>query len=380
MSMALKGIRVVELAGLAPAPFCAMILADFGAKVVRVDRVKSQMGTDRLGRGKQSVAVDLKKKEGVEVVRRMCSKADVVIEPFRTGVMEKLGLGPDKLLSDNPRLVYARLTGFGQQGPWAAKAGHDVNYISLAGILGQLGRKGERPYPPINLLADFAGGGLTCAFGITMALFERSTSGKGQVIDSNMVEGSAYIGTWLWKSRPMPIWGKERGDNVLDGGSPFYDTYETKDGKYVGVGALEPQFFNDLVKGLGLSNEVSQFDDPAEMRQKFKERFLSKSRDEWDVVFDGLDACYSPILDHNEAPLHPHNVHNKSFLKDAKGRYEPAPAPRLSRTPGVDEVYPTPRIGEHTSEVLQEIGFSQNEINSFISNGAVENNKGSSKL
>ncbi|OWF39044.1 alpha-methylacyl-CoA racemase-like isoform X2 [Mizuhopecten yessoensis] len=378
--MALKGIRVVELAGLAPAPFCAMILADFGAKVVRVDRVKSQMGTDRLGRGKQSVAVDLKKKEGVEVVRRMCSKADVVIEPFRTGVMEKLGLGPDKLLSDNPRLVYARLTGFGQQGPWAAKAGHDVNYISLAGILGQLGRKGERPYPPINLLADFAGGGLTCAFGITMALFERSTSGKGQVIDSNMVEGSAYIGTWLWKSRPMPIWGKERGDNVLDGGSPFYDTYETKDGKYVGVGALEPQFFNDLVKGLGLSNEVSQFDDPAEMRQKFKERFLSKSRDEWDVVFDGLDACYSPILDHNEAPLHPHNVHNKSFLKDAKGRYEPAPAPRLSRTPGVDEVYPTPRIGEHTSEVLQEIGFSQNEINSFISNGAVENNKGSSKL
>ncbi|XP_069137807.1 alpha-methylacyl-CoA racemase-like [Argopecten irradians] len=378
--MALKGIRVVELAGLAPAPFCAMILADFGAKVVRVDRVKSQMGTDRLGRGKQSVAVDLKKKDGVEVVRRMCSKADVVIEPFRTGVMEKLGLGPDRLLSDNPRLVYARLTGFGQQGPWSAKAGHDINYISLAGILGQLGRKGERPYPPINLLADFAGGGLTCAFGIAMALFERSVSGKGQVIDSNMVEGSAYVGTWLFSSRAMPIWGKERGDNVLDGGSAFYDTYETKDGKYVSVGPLEPQFFNDLVKGLGMSEEVSQFDDPAEMRQKFKKVFLLKTRDEWDVVFDGLDACYSPVLDYNEAPLHPHNVHNKSFLKDAKGRYTPAPAPRLSRTPGVDQVYPTPRIGENTSEVLQEVGFSQAEISSFIRDCVVEDNKGSSKL
>ncbi|XP_060070690.1 alpha-methylacyl-CoA racemase-like [Ylistrum balloti] len=377
--MALKGIRVVELAGLAPAPFCAMILADFGAKVVRVDRVKSQMGTDRLGRGKRSVAVDLKKKEGVEVVRKMCSKADVVIEPFRTGVMEKLGLGPDTLLSDNPRLVYARLTGFGQQGPWSARAGHDINYISLAGILGQLGRKGERPYPPINLVADFAGGGLTCAFGITMALFERSLSGNGQVIDSNMVEGSAYVGSWLWNSRAMPIWGKERGDNVLDGGSAFYDTYETKDGKFVGVGALEPQFFNDLVKGLGLSDEVSQFDDPVEMRQKFKEKFLTKTRDEWDVAFEGLDACYSPVLDYDEAPSHPHNVYNKSFLKDAKGRYSPAPAPRLSRTPGVDQVYPTPRIGEHTSEVLKEIGYSPSDISRFISEGVVEN-AGSSKL
>ncbi|XP_076102899.1 alpha-methylacyl-CoA racemase-like [Mytilus galloprovincialis] len=378
--MALKGIRVIEFGGLAPVPFCGMILSDFGANVIRIDRTKSFADTDCMGRGKQSIAIDLKQKEGLNIVHKMCSKADVLIEPFRPGVMERLGLGADKLLADNPRLVYARINGFGQKGPLAKKAGHDINYISMSGLLSYLGKKGEPPLHPVNLLADFAGGGLTCALGIVMALYERNISGKGQVVDNSMVEGSAYVGSWLSNSQKMPyIWGRERGDNTLDGGRAFYGVYETKDKKYISVGALEPQFFKELIKGLGLEH-INQTDDPEEMKKLFKEVFLTKSRDEWVYQFQNLDACVSPVLEPKEAAEHLHNVDNKTFLQDKSGGYEPGPAPRLSRTPGVDKVLPQPVIGQQTLMIMKEMGYSDNVIEKLLQSGVIEQNSKDSKL
>lgn len=378
--MALKGIRVIEFGGLAPVPFCGMILSDFGANVIRVDRTKSFADTDCMGRGKQSIAIDLKQKEGLNIVHKMCSKADVLIEPFRPGVMERLGLGADKLLADNPRLVYARINGFGQKGPLAKKAGHDINYISMSGLLSYLGKKGEPPLHPVNLLADFAGGGLTCALGIVMALYERNISGKGQVVDNSMVEGSAYLGSWLSNSQKMPyIWGRERGDNTLDGGRAFYGVYETKDKKYISVGALEPQFFKELIKGLGLEH-INQTDDPEEMKKLFKEVFLTKSRDEWVYQFQNLDACVSPVLEPKEAAEHLHNVDNKTFLQDTSGGYEPGPAPRLSRTPGVDKVLPQPVIGQQTLMIMKEMGYSDSVIEKLLQSGVIEQNSKDSKL
>lgn len=378
--MALKGIRVIEFGGLAPVPFCGMILSDFGANVIRVDRTKSFADTDCMGRGKQSIAIDLKQKEGLNIVHKMCSKADVLIEPFRPGVMERLGLGADKLLADNPRLVYARINGFGQKGPLAKKAGHDINYIAMSGLLSYLGKKGEPPLHPVNLLADFAGGGLTCALGIVMALYERNISGKGQVVDNSMVEGSAYVGSWLSNSQKMPyIWGRERGDNTLDGGRAFYGVYETKDKKYISVGALEPQFFKELIKGLGLEH-INQTDDPEEMKKLFKEVFLTKSRDEWVYQFQNLDACVSPVLEPKEAAEHLHNVDNKTFLQDKSGGYEPGPAPRLSRTPGVDKVLPQPVIGQQTLMIMKEMGYSDSVIEKLLQSGVIEQNSNDSKL
>ncbi|XP_071167813.1 alpha-methylacyl-CoA racemase-like [Mytilus edulis] len=378
--MALKGIRVIEFGGLAPVPFCGMILSDFGANVIRVDRTKSFADTDCMGRGKQSIAIDLKQKEGLNIVHKMCSKADVLIEPFRPGVMERLGLGADKLLADNPKLVYARINGFGQKGPLAKKAGHDINYISMSGLLSYLGKKGEPPLHPVNLLADFAGGGLTCALGIVMALYERNISGKGQVVDNSMVEGSAYVGSWLSNSQKMPyIWGRERGDNTLDGGRAFYGVYETKDKKYISVGALEPQFFKELIKGLGLEH-INQTDDPEEMKKLFKEVFLTKSRDEWVYQFQNLDACVSPVLEPKEAAEHLHNVDNKTFLQDKSGGYEPGPAPRLSRTPGVDKVLPQPVIGQQTLMIMKEMGYSDSVIEKLLQSGVIEQNSKDSKL
>lgn len=372
--MALKGIRVVELAGLAPVPFCGMVLSDFGASVVRVDRTKTFVSSDRLARGKQSIAVDIKKPEGLDIVRKMCSRADVLIEPFRPGIMEKLGLGPERLLSDNPKLVYARINGFGQNGPLTKKAGHDINYISMSGLLSYLGKKGDKPSPPVNLLADFAGGGLTCALGIVMALYERTISGKGQVVDNSMVGGSAYIGSFLWRTQDIIpyMWGKERGDNLLDGGTAFYNTYETSDGKYVSVGALEPQFFNELLKGLGLEGKVNQTDDPEEMKKTFRDIFITKTRDEWTHIFKDLDACFSPILEPQEAPQHLHNIANKTFLKNEKGEYEPGPAPRLSRTPGIDQIHLEPVIGQHTVSIMKNTGYNDDEIERLLKAGVIE--------
>src|SRR5215468_524844 len=281
---ALEGIRVVEMAGLAPAPFCGLILADFGADVVRVDRVGAG-SVDQLARGKRSVAVNLKSPEGVATVLRLIERADVLLEPYRPGVMERLGLGPEVACARNPRLVYARLTGFGQDGPYANMAGHDINYIAISGALSLLGRKGEKPLAPVNLLGDFAGGGMLCALGIALALLERGRSGKGQVVDAAMADGSAYLSTFVYKFRNAGFWRDERGTNLLDGGAPFYETYRTKDGQYMSVGAIEPQFYAALLQGLGL--------DPAAMPQqmdqaswaataaRFTEIFASKTRDEW---------------------------------------------------------------------------------------------------
>ncbi|KAK3098769.1 hypothetical protein FSP39_022954 [Pinctada imbricata] len=379
--MALRGVKVVELAGLAPAPFCGMILADFGARVIRVDRTKQKFSNDRLARGKESVAINLKDKDGVKILRKMCSGADVLIEPFRAGVMEKMGVGPDVLMKDNPKLIYARMTGFGQTGPLAKKAGHDINYIATSGVLSLLGRKGENPYAPVNLLADFAGGGLVCALGILMALFERSRSGQGQVIDANMVEGSAYVASWLFRSRDMPYWQSNRGENMLDGGAAFYETYKTKDGKYVSVGAIEPKFYSDLLKGLGLSEEeYSQLSDADQMKRKFTELFLTKTRDEWTEIFKDLDACFAPILSPDEAANHSHNRINNSFLWGHNGLCEPSPAPRLSRTPAVNQSLPQPIVGQHSLHILKETGFQDDEIQGFLKTGVVEDNSSSSKL
>ncbi|XP_064620521.1 alpha-methylacyl-CoA racemase-like [Lineus longissimus] len=372
--MALAGLRVIEFAGLAPGPFCGMVLSDFGAKVIRIDRTRSRQSIDCLARGKKSIQVDVKQKKGQEVVAKLCQTADVLVEPFRPGVMERLNLGPDRLLSVNPRLIYARLTGYGQVGPFADKAGHDINYIATSGVLSTLGREEENPYAPINLVADFAGGGLACAMGILTALYERSHSGKGQVIDASMTAGAAYVGSWLWRSRNLDfVWTSEkRGTNLLDGGQHFYDTYKTSDGKYMSVGALEPKFYADVLQGLGLTmDEVSQLDDPKASKQKFSKIFLTKTQDEWCKIFNGLDACVMPVLDRDQAPNHPQNKAMGTFGVDENGETEVLPAPKLSRTPGT-VAGPEPKVGEHTRETLIEIGYSQEDIDKLIEMGAVE--------
>jgi alpha-methylacyl-CoA racemase len=370
---ALQGIRVIEMAGLAPAPYCGMILADFGADVVRIDRIGAPP-TDLLARGKRSAAIDLKHPEGVSTLLALIERADVLIEPFRPGVMERLGLGPDVACGRNPRLVYARLTGYGQSGPYAAMAGHDIDYIALSGTLSAIGRRGEKPLAPINLLGDFAGGGLLCALGIAIALVERSRSGQGQVIDSAMVDGAAHLGSFLYKFRSVGFWKDERGTNLLDGGAPFYDTYETKDGKYVAVGALEPEFYAALLKGLGIDSarvpgQMEREHWPA-MARRFAEIFASRTRDEWCTVFDGTDACVAPVLGLGEVRDHPHAKARSLVVPDAQGHPEPAPAPRLSRTPG-SVARPIPRPGEHTREVFAELGFAAGEIDRLIATGVI---------
>jgi len=368
--MALRGMKVIELAGLAPAPVCGMILSDFGAKVIRVDKVGSALNYDVTARGKRSIALNLKKPEGVDILRKLCGSADVLIEPFRPGVMERLGLGPDTLIKENPRLVYARLTGFGQTGPYKDMAGHDINYLGLSGVLASLGRKHENPLPPVNLLADFAGGSFTCALGIMAALLERSTSGQGQVIDSCMVEGAAYVGSWLFASKEMFVWGQPRGHNLLDSGAHFYETYRTKDGKYMCVGALEPQFYNILQERLGVCDEdLPQFGDFDELKEKLAKIFIEKTRDEWCAIFDGTDACVSPVLEQEEAGEHPQNKARGSFLENGM----PRPAPLLSRTPAVASSSPNNLdFGSHTTEVLTEAGFTEEDIVKLLEKRIIE--------
>ncbi|XP_034048558.1 alpha-methylacyl-CoA racemase [Thalassophryne amazonica] len=382
--MALVGVRVIELAGLAPAPFCGMILADFGAKVTRVDRLRAGMTVDTQARGKRSVAINLKTQEGVEVLRKLCVQSDVVLEPYRKGVMEKLGLGPQQLLKDNPRLIYARLTGYGQSGSYASAAGHDINYLAMSGLLSRLGRSGEKPYAPLNLLADFAGGGLCCAWGIVVALLERTKSGKGQIIDASMLEGAAYVGSFIWKSRSIGLWERPRGENMLDSGAPFYDTYQTSDGQYMAVGAIEPQFYKQLLKGLDLDAEVlpsqMSFSDWPELRQIFTDRFASKTQAEWSRIFDGMDACVTPVLSFDQVSSHPHNQERGSFIKDTCREESPRPAPVLSRTPAEPCLSENPNVGQHTREVLEEYGFTSSEVDRMLTAGVVECNAAKSKL
>ncbi|XP_007535947.2 alpha-methylacyl-CoA racemase isoform X2 [Erinaceus europaeus] len=374
--MALRGVNVVELAGLAPGPFCGMVLADFGAQVLRVDRPGSAGDVSRLARGKRSLALDLKRPRGAAVLRRLCARADVVLEPFRCGVMEKLQLGPEVLQKENPRLIYARLSGFGQSGRFSKVAGHDINYLALSGVLSKLGRNGENPYAPLNLLADFAGGGLMCALGIILALFERTCSGKGQVIDANMVEGTAYLSSFLWKTEKMGLWDQPQGQNLLDGGAHFYTTYRTADGVYMAVGAIEPQFYELLIKGLDLKSDelphqMSTSDWP-EMKKKFAEIFAKKTKAEWCQIFDGTDACVTPVLTFEEVLHHGHNKDRGSFITDEDQVTSPRPAPLLSNTPAIPSSKRDALVGEHTEEILHEFGFTQEEIHQLKKDKIIE--------
>ncbi|HYC00806.1 MAG TPA: CaiB/BaiF CoA-transferase family protein [Candidatus Limnocylindrales bacterium] len=375
----LSGFRVIEMAGLAPAPYAGLILADFGAEVIRVDRSptagsRPDPTRDYLARGKRSIGINMKDARGVATLLRLIEKADVLIEPFRPGVMEKLGAGPEVAMARNPALVYARLTGWGQDGPFAPMAGHDINYIALSGALSLFGREGEKPIPPVNLLGDFAGGGMLCALGVVLALLERSRSGKGQVVDSAMVDGAAHLSSFVFGFFHAGLWGGPRGTNLLDTGAHFYDTYETSDGQFMSVGAIEPQFYARLLDGLGLAGEdlPYQMDRSSwgDMRRRFAEVFRTRTRQEWTQIFDGTDACVAPILGLGEAAAHPHNVARKTFVDGVGGAMMPAPAPRLSRTPG-NAAASAPIPGAHTDAVLAEAGLSSQEIAELRAAGAV---------
>jgi len=367
----LAGLKVIEMAGIGPGPFCAMMLADLGAEVIRVDRLQGARGGDParppldfLGRGRRSVAVDLKHPEGIETTLRLIEQADVLLEGFRPGVMERLGLGPDLCLERNPRLVYGRMTGWGQSGPLASAAGHDINYIALAGALDPLGRAGGPPTPPINLVGDFGGGGMLLAYGVLAALFERSRSGKGQVIDAAMVDGAAALMTMMHAFRTMGMWHDARGTNLLDTGAHFYDVYETADGKYVSIGSIESQFYAELLKRTGLDKEAlpPQMDRTKwpEVKERLTALFRTKTRDEWCAIMEGSDVCFAPVLSMGEAPQHPHNAERGTFVEVA-GHLQPGPAPRFSRTPA-DVPAPPPHPGQHTDAVLEAWGFAPAEI------------------
>jgi len=352
---ALQGVRVVELAGLAPGPFGCMILADLGADVVRVDRPGGPLLPDGpLDRGRRTVTLDLKSDAGRAELLRLVARADVLVEGYRPGVAERLGFGPTECQKINPGLVYARMTGWGQDGPLAERAGHDIDYIAVAGALEPLGRAGQRPHAPINLLGDFAGGGMLLAVGVLAALLERTRSGLGQVVDAAMIDGSALLTTFLHGMIGGGAWPGGRGANLLDGGAPFYDTYETADGGFMAVGALEPPFYQALLCGLGLQAEElpDQYDQSGwpELRDRFASRFASRSRDEWTRVFAGLDACVAPVLSPAEAPAHPHNRARRTFI-DVAGVTQPAPAPRFGRTPARK---PQPPAAVTVAEVLND--------------------------
>jgi alpha-methylacyl-CoA racemase len=371
----LQGLRVVELEGLGPAPFCGMLLADMGAEVVSIARRSSPAPrtTQVSERGKRTIALNLKAPEGVEAVLRLCERADVLIEGFRPGVMERLGLGPEVCLARNPRLVYGRMTGWGQTGPLAEVAGHDINYISLSGALHAIGRAGERPVPPLNLVGDFGGGGMFLAFGVMCAVFEARRSGAGQVVDASMVEGSAALMHMMHAMRAQGLWKDERGVNLLDGAAHFYDTYETADGKHLSVGAIEPQFYRLLVELAGLDpKEFGSQLDPGSwprLKARLAEVIRRRTRDEWAAIFEGTDACVAPVLSMSEAPRHPHNSARGSFVEIA-GVSQAAPAPRFSRT--VSSLPHAPRpAGSDTLEVLREAGYDDAAIEALRRSGAL---------
>jgi len=371
MAGPLDGIRILEIAGIGPGPFAGMMLSDMGAEVLRIDRAAAvatarsdRPSLDFLARGRRSVGVDLKRPEGVEAVLRLAERADALFEGFRPGVMERLGLGPDVCLARNPRLVYGRMTGWGQDGPLAHAAGHDINYIALSGALHAIGRAGENPLPPLNLVGDFGGGGMLLAYGMVCALLERERSGQGQVVDASMVEGSAALMAMMYSLRAMGQWRDERGTNALDTGAWFYETYETKDGRYVAVGALEPQFFAELLRRTGLEGEDLPRQMDRESWPAMKERlaavFRTKTREEWCEIMEGSDVCFAPVLSMAEAPDHPHNRHRGSFI-ELEGQTQPGPAPRFSRTrPEVNG--PPVRPGQHTDEALRDWGLEPGEI------------------
>ena len=376
----LTGYKVIELAGIGPAPMCAMLLSDLGAEVLRIDRtadaglgIAIETKYSLLNRGRRSVAFDLKRPEATAALLRLIEKADALIEGFRPGVMERLGLGPDVCLARNPRLVFGRMTGWGQEGPLAMAAGHDINYIALSGALHSIGRRGEAPVPPLNLIGDFGGGALYLAFGVVAGLLEAQKSGKGQVIDAAMVDGAASLMTAIYGMHGAGIWSDERGANMLDTGAHYYDVYETKDGKHISIGSIEKKFYEELLQLSGLKNEELAPQNDRKSWPQMKERvaalFLTRTRDEWCKIMEGSDICFAPVLSMAEAPNHPHNKLRGTFV-ERDGVTQPTPAPRFSRTPGAIQGPPA-KPGEHTETALRDWGFSAPDLERLRACGAI---------
>jgi len=384
----LSGIKIIELAGIGPAPYTCMMLADAGAQVLRLERApagaveageafaESGAGSywDLLNRSRPSVGIDLKNPDALELVLGLVEQADGLIEGFRPGVAERLGVGPDECFARNKRLVYGRMTGWGQDGPMASMAGHDIDYIAIGGALWSLGRADSAPVPPLNLVGDFGGGGMLLAFGMVAALLEAARSGEGQVVDAAMVDGAASLMTMIHAFHRHGLWNDDRGTNMLDTGAPFYEVYETADGKWMAVGGIEAQFYAELVKGLGLEGDASlphqmARDDWPAMKARFTDIFKSKTREEWTEIFDGTDACVAPVLSPWEAHLHPHNVARATFV-EVEGAVQPAPAPRFSRTPSAISSPPSPP-GADTVSGLVEWGVSEDAVAKLRESGAL---------
>ncbi len=380
----LAGVRVLELAGQGPGPFCAMLLSDMGAEVLRIDRA-AEVGVEQpeppldagIRRGRRSAALDLKHPEGLALALDLVERADVLIEGFRPGVAERLGLGPDQCLARNGRLVYGRMTGWGREGPLAAEAGHDLNYLALTGMLDAIGPPGGPPVPPLSLVGDFGGGGMLLAFGVVAALLEAERSGRGQVVDAAMLDGAALLGSLFFGMHEQGQWEPCRGSNLLDGGAHFYGTYETSDGRWVAVGAIEPQFYANLLAVLGLDpGELPDQNDRAgwpRMRERFAAVFATRTRDEWVEAMAGADACFSPVLSMAEAPSHPQNAAREVFVPAGEGArpLRPAPAPRFSRTPAEAAAPPAAAPGEHTEAALAEWGVEAAELARLGAAGAI---------
>ncbi len=368
----LQGITIIELAGIGPGPFCAMMLADMGADVIRIDRAGAVKGgdpanppKDTLTRNRRSIGIDLKNPDGVETVLKMVEKADGLIEGFRPGVTERMGLGPEDCAARNPKLVYGRMTGWGQEGPYSQAAGHDINYIALAGALEPIGRAGGPPHPPLNLVGDFGGGGMYLAFGMVCGILEAQRSGQGQVVDTAMVDGAASLMNMFWAMKAGGMWNPERGTNMLDTGAPFYDVYECSDGNYISIGSIEPQFYAELMElsGLGQRDDFPRQMERSEwpsMKETVAEVFKSKTRDEWCEIMEHTDVCFAPVLTMEEATEHPHNVERSTFVEYG-GMTQAAPAPRFSRT-SPELTRPAPHPGQHTDEVLAGFGFDEDDI------------------
>ena len=378
MTGPLSGFKILEIAGIGPGPFCAMMFADHGADVLRIDR-KSAAGRgtpyDVLNRGRRSVAVDLKTPEGVEMVLKLVEQADALIEGFRPGVMERLGLGPEVCLQRNPKLVFGRMTGWGQDGTVAHAAGHDINYISLSGALHAMGRRDSGPVPPLNLVGDFGGGGMMLAYGVVCALLEAQKSGQGQVVDAAMTDGSALLMAAIFGMNASGFWTSERGVNLLDTGAHFYDVYECADGRWVSIGSIEPQFYALLLEKTGLDDDPDFRDKQMDraswpgLSARLREVFKTRTRAEWCERMEGSDVCFGPILDFDEARQHPHNVARETFVT-VDGVEQPAPAPRYSRTPGTVRCGP-PKAGEHTRAALADWGFDDQALAALESAGAI---------
>ena len=360
----LKDIKVIEMAGIGPAPFCGMILADMGAEVISVERITAAgrgSSSDIASRGKKSIAVDIRKPEGQDIIKKLVESADVLIEGFRPGVMEKNNLGPDELLNINPRLIFGRMTGWGQNGPLANAAGHDINYIALSGVLGAIGKKDTPPPPPLNLIGDFGGGGMLLALGVCAALNTVNKEGKGQVIDAAMTEGSALLMSMMYGMLNSGIWTDTRDSNLLDGAAHFYGCYECKDGKFVSIGSIEPQFYSLLREKMNIDEDIfdNQMDKnswPA-LRENLETRFKEKTRDEWCQIMEGTDICFAPVLSMNEAINHEHNIERKSFF-ELDNVTQPSPAPKFSYSES-EVSHPPVKVGTHTKEIMISLGLEE---------------------